>query len=654
MPRLLKASHIGLLLGLLGFLALAIDALRYAVTITDESCQQTAAAYQMAVPDQAHCQIRGLFAQRHFLLFPNNADTSPKLSIPGLSTSGRHLVLSVVNDGKGRFNLIDKATGTNLAGSFSAISNWSQNGLSKITLDIPQNHPGVSFEPMAGSGQLLVGLVTQETGNAPALAASHRPDHEVASSWGFWLLVALVAGSAMIICRLSWQQMPRPPAGLVLCVGLFLVAVFFGSPFGPQVNVITDGDDLSYYGWATAMGYDLNPDLTQHHVQSWAQAWNHHPWGTGILLAPSMLLQKIVLPGTIGPGAVTFSLLSYNSLLLALLAVLVYFAAMRQIFSMPLALTLAIGTLVGTCLLKFAFIRPVFSHAPEAFAISLMTYCFVRRYLVDSQNLWLAIGLALAGMLAIQIRRENVLLALLPAYWELLRLVPWRQRLKGATGFGFAAGAGVVILQLTNYFTKSPSFFHTPTSRHLGFSHMAELVGQNFYSVMFQSEGGLFAFWNIPAYLALLAVILWRRQWRLSLPLVATVAAYVTMCLIHEFPHGMEWQNRFLLKVTPIIFIGAGYACKHPALKRWQPLMIALLLGSFAYESFVLYPTQLPSEVPFYRDLFTDDQLLWPQDISRQRLLFMLPIVVLAVASLASQVMLVRRQWQRDKQQASH
>ncbi len=642
LPRM---AHVAFALGLLGFAVMSLDLFGFMVRKTVIACDELAEGSKIEISGDFQCERRGLFARDNYVLFKsgegkvlNRVLIKPLDFGPGVGT---RVEFVAYGDGHSAYSIDEAGTKKFLLGSLGSVTNWTNNGMSRITAILPYGHPGIllAHGAAATDKQMLLGHFRFEPTNETSLAVTNRKDAEVGTSVVFTFFSTLfLAGLVGLIT--TYRE--RPIVYILGLIGaLYFVTLVAGTPFGTQVGGIPVGDDLSYFSWASAIGYHLNPDLTMQSIDSWARGSNHHTWGTGVLLAPSLMLQKLVLPSTMGFSSVTYSLVSYNSMLLTFLSVLIYYFAFVQVFPRHVAMVISLGTLTCTSLLKWTYLRNVFSHSAEAFTIAWFTYCFIRQYFTKQGSMINRLWLFFAIIAVAQVRRENVLFGLLPAYFELALF--GKSHIKHALFFCAATVSSWLVLQATNLWTFAPGFFYTSTARHLGFNNIPQLMRDNFFNITFNSETGLWALWNIPAYLAVLASLHARRNLKIIAPLSVMVAGYVFMCIIHEFPTGFDWQNRFLIKLNPIIFAAVGYLLTVPTFKSFRPLIYAGILFTSVVETFFLYPREIPPGLPTYANIFSDLQLSEPQDLFLFRTLFFLPVICFGVITLLGYGILVRR-----------
>ena len=132
-------------------------------------------------------------------------------------------------------------------------------------------------------------------------------------------------------------------------------------------------------------------------------------------------------------------------------------------------------------------------------------------------------------------------------------------------------------------------------------------------------------------------------------PLAVVTFLFIVMCTLYEYPNGMEWQNRFMLKLNPILFGGAAIFLRDSGrvLKcaGWVWLVTAACL------EFDLYRRQLPAGMNFYLSDFSDHTLMFPQTWGGTNMtIFYLPLI--AVLFLST-ILWLRIYWTICKAQSS-
>ena len=147
--------------------------------------------------------------------------------------------------------------------------------------------------------------------------------------------------------------------------------------------------------------------------------------------------------------------------------------------------------------------------------------------------------------------------------------------------------------------------------------------------VLFDKEIGFFYWLNIFPWVALLALWWTRRKWKVWLPLLLTATSFILLCIMFEYPNGCEWQNRFLLKLNPIVFGGVGFVLFKGS--KWVRSLIVGGACAACIREILLYRNQLPDGMAFYLQQFGDHSLAFPQLFPGSAMyLFYLPLIVFA------------------------
>lgn len=424
--------------------------------------------------------------------------------------------------------------------------------------------------------------------------------------------------TGVIVCLLLFLFVSTPANTMVrwaiISSCMSLIILWYGMPFGSSTGWFDSGDDTSYMHWAYSLGYLWDPDLTHSSfIHSWALDHNHHSWGTGLVLMPFLIPARLISHG-MQPGTIPFGLMNLGVITCGILAVFILFKAFSLFSPWRSALVMSLLALTSTSIMKWLFMRNIFSHVPEFLTLSMVLYFSVQRYFKQLQGRVYFIGLLFSLMLMTQVRRENIaFFAVIVAYeWMHIQATDKVARLKNISVVGLTAGLSIVILMGTNYFTKLKTFFgnfQTQTEFHS--SNFLEVFLKQGPDVLYLDAYGLFNWKNAYPWLALAACIVYLRSWRWWLPLAGVAVLYLMMSTFHLYPNGFEWQNRFLLKLSPMLFAGALLFLNRvpltPRIFGWAWMIAAAAMELNAYSH------QLPKRMNFYISDFSDHTLMYPQ-----------------------------------------
>ena len=268
--------------------------------------------------------------------------------------------------------------------------------------------------------------------------------------------------------------------------------------------------------------------------------------------------------------------------------------------------------------------------------MSLAGYFTVERYFRQRDENRYLTGLLAALVFATQIRRENIAFfgVVIVYEWLLPSTKSVLEKIKNSAFFAGAAVLSIVILMATNYFTKLKAFFaSSQTAEYFYTSDFLTVFLKQAPAVFYQEAYGLFYWKNAYPWLALGACFVMRRFWRMWLPLLGIALFYLLMCTFFQYPNGFEWQNRFMLKLTPILFGGAVIFLNSVS----RPIKIAGWLWLIASATMELhdYFKQLPKGMNFYATDFSDNMLMYPQSWPGPWMeLFYLPLTAIWIISL--------------------
>lgn len=227
-------------------------------------------------------------------------------------------------------------------------------------------------------------------------------------------------------------------------------------------------DEVQYYAWLRSLAFDRDADFQNEYQYFYDAGVSRSPafhetflerrtpagrrmnfttLGSALLWAPfyaaghlAALVTGAPTDGFSRPYIVSVAL---GSAVYGFLAVLLSAAAARRVIGRGLAASLIVA--VGTPLVFYSYVAPVFGHATSAFAVSLMVWTWLR--VRDRWTVRGALILGLAGGLVAIVREQDALLALGPAVdfvwfsWPRLRVRPVAT--PNATSLLRAAIAGV-------------------------------------------------------------------------------------------------------------------------------------------------------------------------------------------------------------------
>ena len=350
-------------------------------------------------------------------------------------------------------------------------------------------------------------------------------------------------------------------------------------------------DEVQYYAWLRSLAFDHDADFQNEYQHFYDAGVSHSAGfhetflerqtpagrrmnfttlGSALLWAPfysaghlAALLTSAPADGYSRPYVVAVAL---GSAVYGFLAVLLSAAAARRVVGRGLAASFIVA--VGTPLVFYSYVAPIFGHATSAFAVSLMVWIWLR--VRDRWTVRGALALGLAGGLVAIVREQDALLALGPALdfvwfaWRRIRERPAAG--EGGSGLLLAAIAGVggfvlaVLPQAVAYASINGGVRPDATVvRKLTWSSPHAL------GVLFSPENGLLA-WTPLVGLALTGLALLATN-RVARPQFQRVGALLLlMCLAQIYTSGIveSWtvagsfgQRRFVA-LTPILTIGVA------------------------------------------------------------------------------------------------
>jgi hypothetical protein len=348
-------------------------------------------------------------------------------------------------------------------------------------------------------------------------------------------------------------------------------------------------DEVQYYAWLRSLAFDHDADFENEYQYFYDAGVSRSPefhetflerqtpsgrrmnfttLGSALLWAPfygvghlAALLTGAPADGYSRPYIAAVAL---GSAVFGFLAVLLSAAAARRVVGRGLAASLIVA--VGTPLVFYSYVAPIFGHATSAFAVSLMVWVWLR--VRDRWTLTGALTLGLAGGLVAIVREQDGLLALGPALdflWFAWGQLRDRHTATGNVGrllkAAIAGVAGFVLVflpQALAYASINGGVRPDATvARKLSWSSPHAL------GVVFSPEYGLFA-WTPLVAVAIAGLVLLATN-RAARPEAQRVGALlVLMCLAQIYTSGIveSWtvsgsfgQRRFVA-LTPILTIG--------------------------------------------------------------------------------------------------
>lgn len=195
----------------------------------------------------------------------------------------------------------------------------------------------------------------------------------------------------------------------------------------------------------------------------------------------------------------------YASACYGFAALLLSAAIVRRLIGSSTAATLAVW--IGTPLLFYMYLAPVFAHACEAFAVALLLWAWLAAR--DRWTLAGALKLGAAGALAGMVREQELVLVIAPALdflWAVVRSArthrpddltgPSPARLAAAAAAGAASFALVYLPQMIAYVSINGQL-----SAAADVNRKMNWASPHFFGVLFNLEHG-FVFWTPLAGLA--------------------------------------------------------------------------------------------------------------------------------------------------------
>jgi hypothetical protein len=428
----------------------------------------------------------------------------------------------------------------------------------------PRSRPG-ALEVAIEAAALLTALFV-----ATSIVLRGRPLAGAVSAWRPLLPLALLALFGLLAWR-SRRAVASPaatpglapgrwlaglgPPGLVLAAVLLCVLAALPPPSG------TLGADGQAY-LEQLRGVLLEGRLGTHPgVEAGATVLWAPFYFVGHAVARFAALAGLDVPAD-GTSEPYRSALHLGAVAYALLAAAFAQRAAARFVSPLLAAVCAAGLWLGSSLFHYTVAEPAMAHAPAAAVSSLLLLFWLRaREAPERAGRWIAVGLV--GGLLVAVQRYDVYL-LLPAVLSAAVILRGRWAtgdtlVRRRTAFAVAAtllAFAVSVLPLVVLTLASPSRFlldpEIARSRML-----ADWARPHVLPLLFASNGGFFA-WTplaVPAVLGL--VLLARRDRRVGLALLATLALGVYVLASNPtWWAGFSFGARRLTEAYPILVVG--------------------------------------------------------------------------------------------------
>ena len=349
-------------------------------------------------------------------------------------------------------------------------------------------------------------------------------------------------------------------------------------------------DEVQYYAWLRSLAFDHDADFQNEYQYFYDAGVSRSPefhetflerqtpsgrrmnfttLGSALLWAPfyaaghlAALVTGAPTDGYSRPYVVAVAL---GSAVYGFLAVLLSAAAARRVVGRGVAASLIVA--VGTPLVFYSYVAPVFGHATSAFAVSLMVWVWLR--VRDRWTPGGALSLGLAGGLVAIVREQDALLALGPALdfvwfaWSRLRT---HQGSIGTSRLLQAALAGVAGFVLA-FLPQALAYASINGGVRPDATVARKLTwwSPHALSVMFSPEHG-FLVWTPLAAIALAGLVLLAAN-RAGRPDAQKVGVLLLlMCLAQIYTSGIveSWtvagsfgQRRFVA-LTPVLTTGVA------------------------------------------------------------------------------------------------
>ncbi len=381
-------------------------------------------------------------------------------------------------------------------------------------------------------------------------------------------------GEPSPITRAFWARRDGLLLAALLLIGSAVYAGY--ADYHGRRGGVAELDGYYYYIYLRSLRVDGDIDLTNDY-RSWGnpfafgqtvtgRARNVFGVGPAIAWSPFFLLadgasalgRALGYPLSADPMSrlhqrITF----YGSLLYGWLALLLCYLIVRQLFGPRWALAGAVGAALAGPLPYYCLGGASYSHAPAAFATSLLLWRWLRHREAPSRRSWLYLGAATG--FTVLVRPATIPFALIPL-WEAGRvaLPALRQRDLGAVGrallYPLLAGA-LALLVFTPQLIAWQQLYGTPLLVPQG---QGFLLGDNAWlQTLFAPRNGLLPSAPLLALAFVGLALLWRRERRdLAPPIwLALIGLLLLNGAVHDW-WGWNFSARRFTSALPIFAIG--------------------------------------------------------------------------------------------------
>lgn len=406
--------------------------------------------------------------------------------------------------------------------------------------------------------------------------------------------------------------------------GVVLLAVLFLITLPAVTTRVNASDEIQFYSWLPSWTFDrdidftneyryfhdLGPGRTQGFVDTFLEATNEAgrrpnfaPIGSALLWLPFYAAGHVAAIAGAGPvngfSAPYVTAVAWGSAFYGLLALMLSVAITRRVIGRNAWLP-AVVVWLGTPLVFYMYVAPVFAHACSAFAVALFLWTWLR--VRERWSVAGAIALGLAGALLPMVREQDLFFVAGPALDFCLwasRNVRARTRaastpLVPATSILVRAAAGIASFALA----YTPQLLaYQALNGHPGptekVARKMTWTSPHFFEVLFSPQHGLFL-WTPLALIAVAGLVrlcarpaevraaqtgapLHDVRWVAGLfVLMVGLQAYISGSVESWTVAGAFGQRRFVA-LTPLLVVGLAAWVPPPRAfaTAWRPILVA-------------------------------------------------------------------------------